>query len=165
MPITVSPTGPLARPFPHLAELVASSATAQTALGAASAADALELIAYPFLEIEEDFSPPIILIGDMDELNQDMGRLTDQSGELYLQFFFSLNEALDDPRDQIIDFRNQLGAILTEMLANARNPNGAGGTFFGMTRWRKHQTPCLIRRKALRTGFDWLHAAFVIEWN
>lgn len=164
MPPTISATGPLSLPFARCAELVASSATFQTLVGAADASEALELAEYPYLDIESDgFTPPRVLICDSDDLPQSKNRLTEQSGELCLQFFLPVDPDLTDPRDQLLDLRNTLGAILDEMLANARNPNGLGGTYFGMIGWRKEQTPCLAAPE--RLGIEFLFASFIVEWN
>jgi len=164
MPPTVSATGPLSLPFARCAELVASSETFQTLVGAANAADALEFVKYPYLDVEADnFEPPLALVCDSDDLPQSKNRLTEQSGELCLQFFLPINEELTDPRDKLLALRNTLGAILDEMLANARNPNGAGGTYFGMIGWRKDQAPCIAAPE--RVGVEFLFASFIVEWN
>lgn len=174
MPISVSPTGPLGLPFPRLAELLAASATYQTAVGAANAAEALETIQYPYVDLENDgLALPSACITDEDGNAQEMNRLTEQSGTLGIEFWFPLPVGLTDKRDIVIDFRNTLGAILEEMLANAKNPNGSGGFYFGMVSWSKHDrgTPRIVQPVELEsdpgsaTPEPFLYAAFLIEWR
>jgi hypothetical protein len=97
-----------------------------------------------------------------------------QEGELLLQFFQLPNPTLTDPRDLLLDFRNNVGLVLEDMLTNARNPDGNGGTYWGMTKWRKHQTPQLMRAQdydlKLTDSDDSpvnkvYFAAFIVEWN
>ena len=176
MPITVVPSGPLSLPFSALATLVASSTTYQGLVGAGNAAAAIDTIHYPFLDLEtQGATLPCSIISDYAALHQSMDRNTfEESGELLLQLFLLPNPAYTDPRDVILDFRNNVGAVLVDMLTNARNPVGDGTTYWGAISWHKHDTPqlCLANDTDLKLVdgsnkpiSQFLFAGFVIAWN
>jgi hypothetical protein len=149
MPINVVPAGPLALPFPSAATLLAWSSNYQAQLGVGSAAAAIDSIHYPYVDLTTPPVAPFAVLTDGDDLPQTMDHATfEQSGELMLDFYFIPNSTkyggpYTDPRDIILDFRNKLGAILDDMLTNARNliPDESGNWFWGMTGWEKAGTP------------------------
>jgi hypothetical protein len=176
VPLTVVPSGPLSLPFPSAAILLASSTNFRTLVGAGSAAAAFDLIHFPYVDLLN--APPAVpfaLLADYDQLTQDQETTTHaESGELLLQFYALPNPALDDPRDIVLDFRNKLGAVLLDMENNARNSVGDGTTYWGMTKWRKHDTPQPVKTQDAGFNFldgggnpvdSFLFAGFVLSWN
>jgi hypothetical protein len=174
MPVTA--TGPISLPFPSAAILLASSANYQTLVGTGSASVAYNTIHWPYTDVAS--SPPALpysSLADYDQLHQDQETTTHaESGELLLQLYMLPNPSYTDPRDIITDWRNKLGAILLDMLNNARNPVGDGTTYWGMTGWKKHDTPQPVKASdcdlQLVDGNDnpiesFLFAGFILTWN
>jgi hypothetical protein len=176
MPLTVTPTGPLSLPYVLLAQLIAASTNYQTWCGnPGNASAAFNTVVWPYIDLRTtQASVPFALITSSDQLHQSMERGTfAQEGELFLQFFQLPNPSLTYPGDLLLDFLNNLGAILEDMLNAARNPNGSGGFYFGMTKWRQHQAGQLIRAQdydlKLTSGGEPVNkvyfASFVVDWN
>ena len=181
MPITVVPSGPLALPFPSLATLLAWSTTYQGLVGAGSAAAAIDTIHYPYVDETTPPALPFAVITDGDDLHQTMDRATfEQEGELMLDFFLIPNSTkyggeYTDPRDIILDFRNKLGAVLEDMLTNARNPipDMSGNVFWGLTGWDKALSPQFAYSQDVDTLQTYegnpvteiLVAGFKLKWN
>ncbi|QDT26801.1 hypothetical protein Enr10x_21110 [Gimesia panareensis] len=168
----VTPTGPLSLPFEQAALILAACNTFQSVCGVASASLAREKIYYPYYDLgEKDNAWPIpgIIINDDDMNQQFMNRNLDQGGSLLVTFCFPVNENYVsengeiEPENQILDFRNKLGAILNEMLALANTPNpDTNLCYLHVTRWEKWSTPVLL--SSPHAAEEMMHAAFVLEW-
>lgn len=132
-------SGPLSRPFALAAELLAASATFQTLVGAADATGALEFIDYPYRDLEAgDYLIPGGYLFDDPGLDQFQERLGKAGGQLGLVLSAATSaDYADVPKNDLKEWRNILGAILSEMLANARGPAAGGGFYWGMTGWVK----------------------------
>ncbi len=181
MPITVVPSGPLSLPFPSAATLLAWSTTYQGLVGAGSAAAAIDTVHYPYVDETTPPALPFAVLTDGDDLPQSMDRGTfEQSGELMLDLFLIPNHTkyggqYTDPRDIILDFRNKLGAVLVEMLSNARNPipDDSGDVFWGLIGWEKALTPQFAYSQDTDTQQTYngkpvtevLVAGFKLKWN
>lgn len=170
----VTPTGPLSKPFEQAALILSACPTLQSVCGVASASLARALIYYPYYDLgKNDNAWPIpgVIINDDDMNQQYMNRNRDQGGSLLVTFCFPVNETYIaesgniEPENQILDFRNKLGAILTEMLglANTPNPDDVDGfCFLNVVKWEKASTPVLLG--APYAAEEMMHAAFVIDW-
>ncbi|QDT95550.1 hypothetical protein [Gimesia aquarii] len=166
---TVTPTGPLSLPFAGAADLLAATPTFQAVCGVASASLARQRIHIPNYDLDKnnnEWPVPGIIIADDDSNYQSINFNRDQSGSLTVTFCFPENELyVDDLQDQIIDFRNKLGAIQTESLKKANSPNPEstqGHGFLHITNWEKRFTPALLGPPDVKVKF--LHAVFSIEW-
>lgn len=168
----VTPTGPLSLPFEQAAIIFAACNTFQSVCGVASAASAREKIYYPYYDRgvnDNEWPIPGIIIND-DDLNQQfMNRNRDQGGSLLVTFCFPINELYIDedgniePENQVLDFRNKLGAILKEMLDLANTPNpDTNFSYLHVVKWEKWSTPALLGSP--HAAEEMMHAAFVIEW-
>ena len=165
----VIPTGPLSIPFEQAAILLAACPTFWSVCGVASAAAAREKIYYPYYDQGEDgkqWPIPGIIINDDDMNQQFMNRNRDQGGQFLVTFCFPVNEDYEgEPENQILDFRNKLGATLTEMLSLANTPNDDSAlslNYLNVTKWEKWSTP--VQLGAKYAVEDLMHAAFVFEW-
>lgn len=165
----VTPTGPLSKPFEEAALILAACSTYQSECGVASASAAREKIYYPYYDLganENQWPIPGIIIDDDDLNAQYMERNRDQGGSLMITFCFEVNEDYEDePENQILDFRNKLGAILTEMLtlANTPNPDSLEGfCYLNVVKWEKANTPAKLGKPLAEQPM--MHAAFVIDW-
>lgn len=164
--MSVTPEGSLSLPFYKLAELVSYCPTFIAEVEAEDQAEALTFIEYPYRDIEKDgLLLPGAIITDDDQAQQSKNRQQVESGGLFLSFYFLPNpDYADDPKNDLIDFRNKLGAILDEMLERAKNPIPAVDDFFwGAVRWEKSRTPTLVGKPEFDTEFRF--AEFLIEWN
>jgi hypothetical protein len=182
MPISVEPTGPISLPYPSLATLLAWSTTYQGLVGAGDAAGAIDTIRYPYEDLLNAPVPaPFAVITNGDDLHWEMERATfDQTGALSIEFFMLPNTPpyggiYTDPRDVMLDFCNKLGAVLTEMLTNARNaiPDDSGNFFFNLIRCRQNRAPQLLKSQDTDTlqtvdgsaVTELLFAGYICEWN
>lgn len=171
--MTVIARGPLSLPFSKAAELLAASVAFQTLVGAATAAEALPFIRYPYADVENGDPPiPGAIIGDDDELRQFKKRLGGQAGELLLTLFGELNpEYADSPEDEMLEWRNIVGDIMgdnlggssTGMLALAKTQTPSGGAYLGLTGWEKLQIGWLTVRES--GAFQARVASFKLEWT
>jgi len=167
----VTPTGPLSLPFAQIAILLAACPTFRTACGVASASEALELIHYPYFNDgpeENEWPVPGAIINDDDMNEWYVDRDFDQAGALMVTFCFEPNEDyLDDPANQILDFRNKLGTIIKEEVlrkANTPNPDSEEGfCFINIRKVEKASTPLLLEHPKL-ASVPLMHAAFIFHW-
>lgn len=164
----VTPTGPLSLPFAQTAILLADCLTLRTACGVTSVSEMQEKIHFPYYDQGLDgknWPIPGVIINDDDWGEQFMSRNRDQGGSLLVTFCFEPNaEYIGDPKNQILDFRNQLGAILNEVLEKANTPNpGSGFSYLNVTKWEKSSTPLLLDDPKLASE-PLMHAAFTFYW-
>ena len=135
----VTASGPLSRPFALAAELLAASATFQTLVGAANATAAMASIDYPYRDLEAgDYLIPGGYLFDGESLDQFRDWNGKEGGQLGLVISAekSVTHATDS-RNDLKEWRNTLGAILSEMLAKSKTPAAGGGFHWNLTGWRK----------------------------
>ena len=132
-------TGPLSRPFALAAGLLAASTTFQTLVGAADADAALAFIDYPYVDLESNnYMIPGAYLFDDPSLFQNRERMGGEAGELGLVLMAEKSvDYATDPRNDLKEWRNILGAILSEMLALAKTPAPGGDFYWQMTGWKK----------------------------
>jgi hypothetical protein len=170
----------LSLPFPSAATLLASSSNYQTLVGLpGNPTSAFDTIHWPYSDLTTEPPPlPYALIADYDALNQDQERWSfAESGDLLLQLFALPDPTYTDPRDQITNWRNICGAILIDMLTNARNTipdTDPAQTYWGLTKWAKHNTPQPVQASDCDLQLvdgngnpieSFFFAGFVLSWN
>lgn len=170
MPVT--PTGPLSLPFVAVAELLAATTAWQAICGVSSPAQARQRIHLHDLDPRdpvtgqqpaENLLPCAVLL-DEDGLEHNRARIASGRGELICEFLLPLDTDLTYS-EQCIAFRNQVGSVLMEMLQRARTPDGNGGTYWGLTAWRKLVAPQVLTASESRFGVpDAMWCAFLLEW-
>ncbi|QDV50851.1 hypothetical protein [Gimesia fumaroli] len=164
----VTPTGPLSIPFAQTAILLADCLTLRTACGVASVSEMEEKIHFPYYDqgIDGNNWPiPGVIINDDDWGEQFMNRNLDQGGSLQVTFCFEPNpDYEDDPKNQILDFRNKLGEVLKEVLKKSNTPNPTNGfSYLHVTKWEKSSTPLLLDDPKYASK-PLMHAAFTFHW-
>lgn len=166
----VTSTGPLSLPFEQTAILLADCLSLRTACDVASASDMLDLIYFPYYDQGVDgksWPIPGVIINDDDWGEQFMNRNYDQGGSLAVTFCMEPNpQYLNDPRNQIKDYRNKLGAILTEVLQKANNPNPNSVDqlcYINIHKWEKVGTPLLLADPEW-TSVPLMHSCFTFHW-
>lgn len=155
-----------------MAELLAATTAWQTICGVSSSAQARERIHLHDLDPRDpvtgqqpavDLLPCAVLL-DEDGLEHSRNRIASGRGELICEFLLPLDGNLNEA-EQCIAFRNQVGTVLMEMLHLARTPDGQGGTYWGLTAWRKLVAPQVLTASESRFGVpEAMWCAFLLEW-
>jgi hypothetical protein len=172
--------GPLSRPFQLAAILLASSATFRALVGAADEDAALAFIDFPYRDIETvGYQIPGAILTDDDSLIQFRARLGEEAGKLALVVSAPIpdqfrggstdQEIANNQRDDSLDWRNTLGAILMEMLAHARAPRTGGGFYWHLVRWTKVQIGWCQQSEKERDGSpddppNFRIGVFILDW-
>ena len=160
----VAAEGPLSNPFVGLAALLAASTAFQELVDADDAAEALTHIQYPTEDLTGDDPPvrPWALIEDDDLCNFEINGNLQGSGQLLLTIEADPDAELSE-RDNLVTFRNAVGAIVTQMLTTANTPKLDGTHYWNLVKASKLVTPALCRRRDHPTEF--FAATFVMEWK
>ena len=138
MPVSsVVATGSIAEPFEKMARLLASCPTFQTAMGAGSSDDAFDLIDYPYWRQDNSDTPtgqdfatqpvPGCTISRVDDLGMFWSIFKNKlfQGNLYVEFRVPISgDHAGNSKDRLIEFMNDLGAIINEALARANVTDG-----------------------------------------
>lgn len=144
--MSVTASGQVAKPLYKLAELVASSATFRTEVGAASAAAALAYIFYPEADDTSDSTEirPRCIIGpgQSRSASKTGTGLWEKAGELWLCFEFLVTSGATGKAEELLQFANKTGAIMAEMEANAGNfPDASAESYLDMIGWEEAEGP------------------------
>lgn len=163
--MSVTPTGPLSLPIAGVRDLLAASATWQTVCDVETAAAALERIHIDEYDPETENGFPHAVVLDHDSFTHTKRRITLGQGQLAIVFM--LIPEGDNDVDKRMNFRNTVGAILTEMLALANTPNpDTSMPYWAMTTWQKQMAPQIVTDSAARFGeIELITSAYLIEWT
>tara|TARA_R110002167_G_scaffold61913_4_gene174915 strand:- start:18901 stop:19419 length:519 start_codon:yes stop_codon:yes gene_type:complete len=167
----VTPTGPLSNPFEQTAILLAACTTLRTECGVASASEMEEFLHYPYYyqgEDDNEWPIPGVILNDDDLNDWFIEANLDQAGAITVTFCFEPNsEYVDDPKNQILDFRNKLGTIIEKevlKLRNTPNPSSPDGLcYINIFRVEKASTPLLLEDPK-HAKVPIMHAAFIFHW-
>ena len=167
MPVTA--TGQVAKPLYKLAELVASSATFRTEVGAASAAAALAFIHYPYADDTSDSTATkprcIIGLGQSRDSIKEGTELWVKTGELWLAFEFLVTSGASGDAEELLQFANKTGAILAEMEANAGNfPDTSTESYLDMIGWVEVDGPAKCDSQHENDAVYYAHA-FTVRYR
>ncbi len=180
MPATITATGPLGIPMDYCAQLVAASPTFRGVIDAAlnltpgttTASQAMAYIFYPYVD-QRPSSPavrPWALICDDDLAEFAMDHHGAMGGSLVLTFQLLVNPSYIDAAFTILnawnadlDFRNTVGAILTEMFQLANTPGPGGIHYWNLVKATKVTAPALCKEDDNDVPF--YDCAFLLEWD
>lgn len=163
--MAVTPTGPLSLPIAGVRELLAASATWQAVCNVDTAAEALERIHIDEYDPETEDGFPNAIVLDHDSFTHTKQRLRLGQGQLAIDFM--LKTSGDNDVDKRMNYRNTIGAILTEMLAKANTTNpDTSMSYWAMRGWQKQMSPQIVTDSAARFGeLELITSAYLIEWT
>ena len=166
--MTITATGPLSVPFAGLARLVASSETFQEMVGESSETQALDHVYYPLVD-DPSVKRPFALVTADESTSWRMDRQGRQSGSLILVLERAVSaEVEEDHPQELLEFNNIVGAILTEMRDHANTPGLSGEHYWNAVDWRQIQPPLInqpLTTEADESGRFFFSAEFEIFWN
>lgn len=171
----VLPTGPLSRPFAGLAKLLAASETFREIVKPSDAtedlteAEALAFIDYPkSLRDGESARPqiPLAVITQDDGDEWSMDNFGQTSGTLLLSLLIAIpDELVEDPKNALQTFNNQVGAILVEMLEKANTIDGEGIPYWNLVGVRQVLAPAECDDKLRPDGVPpYFGATYEARW-
>lgn len=165
--MTVVATGSLSLPFAKAAELLAATAAFQSLCSVATAEQALPKIIYPYFDPSAELEDlPLAVLWKYPGLTKHRrGRLDAGSGSILLTIYALIpEEHRGNRQDDLLDWSNQVGAIIQQMLEKAQTylPDESDW-YWGLVNYEEVDPPGWLDEAD--TGISYCRVAtYLLEW-